>query len=391
MQSAYSRYLVKLLAATLGLALAVALSSVLIDPLGLFGSISLGSLARHRTEKFRTRIGKQELTRHTKCENIVLGSSRVEVAIDPSHPAWAAKVTCNLGLTGGSIWEYVALTKSAVQYGSVKRIFIAPDLVAFNDADRYRQDFAESRLNPEMNETRYLYNGLFGHRIITALYKTVANRITGTETVYDEFGFRKGFLKPFNLDRVFRDVRAKTEQLRAQRKGYSFSESLGHFRELLDLACHRQIETQVVFLPHHALEFEMYRLAGFWDIHNEWKREMLATGQEPRASCSIRFWDFTGYGAPMNEPFPTGEGQASRYYWEQSHLRKELGDRVLDRVYGRTRDPSFGVELEPRTLDALLTRMQIDREAWLGSNARIREYLAREARSERADSRSNAM
>jgi hypothetical protein len=60
---------------------------------------------------------------------------------------------------------------------------------------------------------------------------------------------------------------------------------------------------------------------------------------------------------PKNDPAPM------QWYWESSHYKKELGDRVLDRVFGyqahgRTVAPDFGVLLTSANIEEHLASIR---------------------------------
>ena len=61
-----------------------------------------------------------------------------------------------------------------------------------------------------------------------------------------------------------------------------------------------------------------------------------------------------------------------RWYRESSHFRRVLGNRVLDRVFGRPDDgacPGLGQRLEPATLAAALTAQRDALQHWVETHA----------------------
>jgi hypothetical protein len=58
-----------------------------------------------------------------------------------------------------------------------------------------------------------------------------------------------------------------------------------------------------------------------------------------------------------------------RFYWDASHFKREVGDYVLDRVFGssspgRTVPPDFGVELNLQTIDQALADQMAGQHAY---------------------------
>ena len=71
---------------------------------------------------------------------------------------------------------------------------------------------------------------------------------------------------------------------------------------------------------------------------------------------------------------PTDANAASvmRWYRESSHFRRVLGNRVLDRVFGRPDDgacPGLGQRLEATTLTAALAAQRASLRLWAETHA----------------------
>ena len=82
-------------------------------------------------------------------------------------------------------------------------------------------------------------------------------------------------------------------------------------------------------------------------------------------------WDFSGFNSYTTEAVPKLGDKVSmmEWFWESSHYRKELGDRVLDRVLDYT-DPDrqiaddFGVLLTSGNIEQHLEAIRQSREAY---------------------------
>jgi len=59
-----------------------------------------------------------------------------------------------------------------------------------------------------------------------------------------------------------------------------------------------------------------------------------------------RLRDFSGYHRYSTETIPKDEDNriVMKWYWEAGHFKRELGERILHRVFGGG-DPHFGVQL----------------------------------------------
>jgi hypothetical protein len=155
-------------------------------------------------------------------------------------------------------------------------------------------------------------------------------------------------------------------------------EPFAAFGRLLAFAADQGIALDIVLDPVHARRLELYALTGRWPSFEAWKRRltaMVAAHRRPGGS-HFELWDFTGYNAITTEPVPApGDRTASMSgYWEGSHYTSAVGDRVLDIVFGRSPtsgESSFGVRLEPETVDRHLALIRHEREAWRRAAPRV--------------------
>jgi len=80
---------------------------------------------------------------------------------------------------------------------------------------------------------------------------------------------------------------------------------------------------------------------------------------EHKSTISISLWDFGMYHPITTEKIPPEDDTETQmdWFWESSHFKKELGDRILDVILGAPdapgKIPGFGV---------LLSQSNIDRE-----------------------------
>jgi hypothetical protein len=49
-----------------------------------------------------------------------------------------------------------------------------------------------------------------------------------------------------------------------------------------------------------------------------------------------------------------------RWYWEPGHFRTSLGEKIIDRLYGR--ESAFGRDLTPATIDTVLAAIRHERD-----------------------------
>ena len=71
-------------------------------------------------------------------------------------------------------------------------------------------------------------------------------------------------------------------------------------------------------------------------------------------------WDFTAYDPILTERIPASprDPTVMRWHWDPVHVKRELGDRIIDRLLSRGRDLSLGEILSPGEIESHLDRLE---------------------------------
>jgi hypothetical protein len=97
----------------------------------------------------------------------------------------------------------------------------------------------------------------------------------------------------------------------------------------------------------------------------QWKRDLVTILAEDAARHpgqeAFVLWDFSGYNSITTEEVPPGGDTDTemRWYWEASHYKKEVGDMMLEKIFG-SNDPAheipddFGIRLTVENIDEQL-------------------------------------
>lgn len=82
-------------------------------------------------------------------------------------------------------------------------------------------------------------------------------------------------------------------------------------------------------------------------------------------------WDFGVYNYIIEEEVPSidDENAKIRWYWDASHYSKEVGDLILDKIFGMTSDDdnipdNFGVLLTSENIEQHLQQVRQDRDLY---------------------------
>jgi len=125
----------------------------------------------------------------------------------------------------------------------------------------------------------------------------------------------------------------------------------------------RGVSVYLFISPVHARQLEAIEQLGLFPTFERWKRDVVAVVEEVNRGLApshkpVAIWDFTGYNSITTEAVPAaGEGKATKWFWESSHYKREVGDMVLLRMLhpnsSATSVPAgFGVMLASETLEA---------------------------------------
>jgi len=385
MPSAQRRYLRHFAAAlALGLIALVALN-LLVDPYGAYRLVRAGGLEAAKPAG-GTRVAKAEMLFHSRCEVLILGSSRAEAAIDPRHAAWGTDEVYNAALSGTHIEETAAVCRYALQLPTLRRVVLFADFCSFSENRQpFNADFEASRFNPDLDELEYHFANLFGGKAAEQSLKALRVALTGEQP--DTRGDRGLVIRASRPRPRHRLAFDKTIEhyLTAPQlyTGFRYTErSLDSLRALARACREHGVALTVVVPPTHALQLEAIQQAGLWPTFELWKREVTAAVEEinravraPPEAADIAFWDFSGYAGYVAEEVPDAAADEAtmRWFWESSHFKKELGDLVICRLQGAAppdgldlRD--FGVRLTGGNIERHLASLRADRQMYLATH-----------------------
>lgn len=316
---------------------------------------------------------------------LILGNSRAEVGFDPEDEAWPQplKPVYNLALPGTGVRVERRLFEHVIARHRIKSVLLGVDFMDFlirADAVIPEPDLSGRLLvtaDGKPNNMRWLQvlqDGTVTLASLDALMHSVDTvRQSGRAGVahltpagfnpmhdYERVAQNEGY---YNLFRQ-RDV----ENLRAYQrrpknlflKGTTSSPAFDDISGILHVARENGIQVQLVIYPYHAHLLEIFRLAGFWGLFEDWKRELVHRVKVGGRGHAV-LWDFSGYHEYAREaiPAPSDRKTKVKWYWEAGHFKKELGSEILKRLAGEG-DTSFGTVLTSENIDQKLDLIRQD-------------------------------
>jgi|TARA_B100000315_G_scaffold70439_1_gene64267 hypothetical protein len=310
---------------------------------------------------------------------VMLGSSRSMIGLDAEHPGGDSSVypRYNLGLPASNLYEILSYLQHANELTPVKQAIIGVDFFSFNvfyqaktefndsfllsEGDsklfsRFREtmvalftltsfDLSKRKIRSKGKETSYL-NGSS-----TDFYKYTQRYPPGKSFLHNQKNYLSIFLHPPPRHQFcLYDQNGKNSQMQALRK-------------LVDLAHRKKIDLRIFIHPIHASLQEIIKYAGLWPAFEDWKQKLvrITSEQNMDQAQKVQLWDFSGYNRFTTEEKTPLEALAPtmKWYWEALHYRKELGDRVLDRIYNHRHErriipDDFGILLSKNNIDGHL-------------------------------------
>lgn len=384
-----TRYLAIWALAVVGLLLACAAVNVLIDPYHVFGTERWPGVNGRKTEASSyTPLVKAAQIERIKPRMVLLGTSRVDIGLDPQHPAWPAALhpVYNYGLPEASILTLQRQLEHALAAGPVRSAVVGIEF----------QDFLRARLDPnavpDEVERRFVALSSPGTAWLRAQQRAIdaasasltlgallssastlasqratrAGDVTDlgltSEAPYAELVRRDGYHALFEQKNLGVVQARQTAARRFAADARPVFVELAPLLRLMEFCRQHGIELQLFVPPYHAHFLEIVDATGLGSRFEDWKRT-LATAVEAQRTLTgakVTLWDFAVYSEYTTEAVPRKgdvRGQM-QWFWEPLHFKRALGDIVVARMAGLSPVP-FGARLDPALIE---DHLRADRE-----------------------------
>lgn len=366
----YRRYAASLLGLAVVLVLAVAACNAVVDPLSLLGLADIAGVNRVKTEIGSNggRRGKAAAIASGRFDTLLLGTSRMEVGIDPAYAAFGGRNAYNAGLSGTNMYEIYEVFQFARRTMHPRAVVLGLDFLAFSAARQTAGDFDLSAFAGPAVLPRYL----FSQDTLRLSWRTLESNRRGRQPTYDARGSSRYFesQEPVDHRRLFVSILRDNFFVNPETyAGFRYaSDRVDLLGKLVEDCLADGIGIYLYISPVHARQLEALRAMDLYESFERWKRDLLETvanaAGRAEGGKAPTLWDFSGYSTLTTEPVP-GPGQRDvkmRWYWESSHFKKALGNLVLDRLLGHAGEvpvpADFGVALQAEGLDAHLAAIR---------------------------------
>ncbi len=385
--------------------------NVVIDPFWRFDLVSIQGINAYRPVfSSYSRMAKAGVMCRMRPKQVAFGTSRAEVGIDPSYPAWntVQGPVYNFALAGLALKELSMMFTDAVNVSpDLKRATIGLDFLMFN-ANREAVVFGtevlgfdparllQSRFDTCVGSLWHDVNEYLGIDGLYFSYKTIVEQpkdrddtsdfpsVTKWLALYNKLGFRDQFdvLDKYIPSRgaraTFGDEQEFTYVDRIWRAGpdrrYCFTrpgqpDTMKVFRDLVDTIYRSGVNVRLYMEPLHSRMMLALQDAGLWLQFEDWKRAVITINEEEAGKFGkppMPLFDFSGFNSITNVSIPQAEDRTHvvKWFWEPSHYKKATGDLILSRVLDdvspeRPAPNYFGVRLSENNIDDWLIQTRI--------------------------------
>jgi len=341
--------------------------NLLVDPYERFNLISIKGF---NAEKYNggSRIVKANAIIQHKYNTLIMGTSRSEIGFSTNHPSWQNTPVYNLSLAGVSMTELYKAFNYALIHNKPKTLFLSLDLLMFNQKNTPNPEFYQSLFS---GKNQWLDNiqSLLKFNTLNQSRKTFRRNIQKRKSYFTAQGQENGYTVFTGLIGIQgqRNLfwRALTKQyISSTYKEFTYDLNQLKLLKNLIVTCQKEgIKLYLVIPPIHALQLETIVQMGLWDTLEQWKIDLVnATNY-----TGTPVYDFTSWIGINAENLPSAADKKSRmhWYWEASHFKEGLGDKVISRVLDMEYDKNFGVRLTQKNIKDHLKQQRLMRSKYI--------------------------
>ncbi|HSC75893.1 MAG TPA: hypothetical protein VLB90_06640 [Pseudomonadales bacterium] len=395
----YRSYFIAVLFALAVLVAGVVLTNWLVDPLDIYRVVRKDHVNRVKSAYIPyARLAKPSQIERGHYQRLAIGSSRMLMGIPVANAAWAAaggEPGFNASIQGADLRQIRDLFEHAVVTGNVKSVLIDVDLFMFNawvPSGEYPYPvatFSETEQERFVRERDTALSLLFSPGITLASIQTLRRQdekydkvmIDGTTNPEHEMQhvLEDGYEVRF---RQFEDRMVRTGWSPCSDNRYVFIkgnvDKMQVFRDILQIAKQHNVDVKFFISPVHVRLLEMIHAADLWDDYELMKRKLVAeiAGVYGADTQGVELWDFSGYHHYAQEAVPQQPNVAMQWYLDSSHFSQALGHKMLERMFAAPdAELSFGVQLRPDNIDAVLQMEREQQVEWQAGNAELSRDL----------------
>ncbi len=331
-----------------------------VDPYGITGVRRMPHLNEYKVDiNEHTRLMKKYQPLFGRHNALIVGNSRVELGISPSHHCFSdnGMDVYNLGIPGTDVPTQLAYALNVINRQPIKTVFLSLDFTDFISPEPESHQVQSSMLQQSTGEFRHTAFGepnpdypriyfldhlkaLFSLDALVASVRTIVLQ-SSVSADREDSGFNPA--RDFEEAVRIEGPRALFDQKMVDlRKKYStvwylraadgqLNPAFADLDMFLTMAAARGIKVYLFTNPFHEIFWDMLQSEGHMPMYEDWVRsvEDLVKRHE---SGSVVLWNFSEDSSYIHETIPGQQVKSGplQWFWEPAHYRRQLGDLMVD-------------------------------------------------------------
>ncbi|MGB0237200.1 MAG: hypothetical protein ACPG4B_09615 [Cycloclasticus sp.] len=302
-----------------------------------------------------TRTSKAIAITESNYNAFILGSSRSEIGIDPNNQLWGDLNVYNASLAGSSFSETYKVFEKIIKHNKPELLVLALDYSLFSTARTTSADFNLSRFDNSNNYFLSFFKERLSKEAIEKSFRALKYKKQGLPPKHID-GQKSGYLTfTKKISTVGQHALVQNTLIkRVIRNNENYSaphHSKLRFQQLSQLmktCLEEEIELIIFISPIHALQLMAFHEMGLWSEFLNWKKELVKiTKQSPQ----VPLYDFTNLSPFITENIPNKKARSMHWFWETSHYKSTLGDKIIEKILGHApKDSAFGAKLNEKNI-----------------------------------------
>ncbi len=356
------KYLTTFFIAFIGFILAIGALAWFIDPYGMYWSPIIENVNKVKPEAgTRTRITKAYRVNEVKPHILLVGNSRVEMGLAPTHPLFNNKRVYNQAMPGSSLAMQVDYAIAAIANNpSIEHIIMGVDYFDFLSAKEVTNQAPPSYLKRLNNKNTTL--NAFQLKEQASLIFSLDAFTSSLNTIYQQpkevssitpLGFNtantyKDIMRSEGIKALFVQKLSNITKFLQSDKKIVNAEAYRSLDKLIHTAGEREIKLNFFISPYHYSYLHWLAKYEHWHSFLSWKKALAL--HLVKYDGQLVLWDFSGFNDFVVEQVNTkNKHTLMQWYWEPAHYRKELGDKLLSAMLIKNNN-SFGLKLNSHNI-----------------------------------------
>ncbi len=348
-----------------------------VDPYGITGAARIPGFNEHKVDiNEHTKVLKKYQPLLASHNALVVGNSRVELGIAPSHACFRddGMAIYNLGMPGAEVETQLAYALNLVYQQPVETVFLSLDFTDFISTSQ--QPHPDGSPPPERSQGEFSLSGsgehsaayyrtvlrdyfksLFSLDALVASIRTIALQ-SNVSADRDEAGFNpaRDFEEAVRIEgpRALFDQKMASLAEKYSRPWYvrdsqgQLNAQFGELGRFLDITAARGIKVYLFTNPFHESFWDLMRSQGHMPAYNDWM-SAIETLVRKHPEGSVALWDFSRDSTYIHETVPAAGVRSGplKWFWEPAHYRRELGDLMVNAMLSEScgTEIAFGRQL----------------------------------------------